>query len=107
MRSADIYIHTCQLEGFGYPMLEAMACGRPVIATDCPHGPREVLAQGRAGVLVSPGSAPGLASGICCLLNDPAYRQQLSQHGLRRTEELSVTNMVGHYQRVFQQMAKP
>ncbi len=101
MRTADMYIHTCQFEGFGYSMLEAMACGTPVIATDCPHGPREVLAHGQAGVLVRPGSAEALASAISRLINDPVYCNHLREQGLSRARELSVKNMVDRYQQVF------
>ena len=99
---ADLYVHTCQFEGFGYAMLEAMACGTPVIATDCPHGPREVLSGGRDGVLVSPGSAGALAEGITAILGDPERQQQLVEKGLRRAEELSVRNMADRYQSLFQ-----
>jgi glycosyltransferase involved in cell wall biosynthesis len=105
MQTADIYIHTCQFEGFGYSMLEAMACGTPVIATDCPHGPREVLAQGQAGVLVRPGSAEALASAISRLINDPVYCSHLQEQGLKRARELSVKNMVDRYQQVFIELA--
>ena len=101
MRAADIYIHTCQFEGFGYAMLEAMACGTPVIATDCPHGPREVLAGGRAGILVPPGNAALLADGISRLLRDQNLRRLLVQAGLRRANELSIRKMVDRYQEVF------
>lgn len=101
MRAADIYIHTCQFEGFGYAMLEAMACGTPVIATDCPHGPREVLAGGRAGILVPAGSPHSLADGISRLFRDPNARRVLVQAGLQRANELSIRNMVGRYQEVF------
>lgn len=101
MRVADIYIHTCQFEGFGYAMLEAMACGTPVIATDCPHGPREVLAEGRSGILVPPGNPVALAAGISRLLRDQHMRHRLTEAGLRRANELSVRNMVGRYQEVF------
>ena len=67
MRAADIYVHTCQFEGFGYTMAEAMACGTPVIATDCPHGPREVLDEGKCGVLVAPGDPRALADGLAAV----------------------------------------
>ena len=104
IRAADLYLHTCQFEGFGYSMLEAMTCGTPVIATDCPHGPREVLAEGRAGLLVAPGSAADLAAGIERLLGDPGLRQHFREQGLRRAAELSMEKMARGYERVFRAM---
>ncbi|MGB4336750.1 MAG: glycosyltransferase [Chromatiaceae bacterium] len=101
---ADLYVHTCQFEGFGYAMLEAMACGTPVIATDCPHGPREVLSGGRDGVLVAPGNASALAAAIAAILGDPERQRQLVERGLRRAEELSVRNMAERYQSLFQNL---
>ena len=102
MRQADLYVHTCQFEGFGYSMLEAMACGTPVVATDCPHGPREVLSKGRDGVLVKPGDAVALAEGIERVLADSRLQEQLRRNGLRRAEELSLKKMASRYLGVFQ-----
>lgn len=103
MRGADVYVHTCQFEGFGYSMLEAMACGTPVVATDCPTGPREVLHDGRDGVLVTPpGDAAALAAAVGDLLADEPRRQHLRERGLRRAAELSIERMALGYQRLFQ-----
>ena len=104
---ADLYVHTCQFEGFGYAMLEAMACGTPVVATDCPHGPREVLSGGRDGVLVAPGSAKALGEGIAGILGNPERQRQFVERGLQRAEELSVINMAHRYQVLFQTLAGP
>lgn len=104
MRRADLYVHTCQFEGFGYTMLEAMACGTPVIATDCPHGPREVLGSGEYGELVTPGDAEALMVGIRRLLREPDRRARLRARGLARAEQLSVASMVARYQAVFKEL---
>lgn len=107
IRRADIYVHTCQFEGFGYTMLEALACGTPVIATDCPSGPREVLADGRYGQLVQPGNATALAEAISALLADAPRRQHLATAGHARAAELSVRHMVDAYQAVFAELREP
>ncbi|ESQ13833.1 MAG TPA: glycosyltransferase [Chromatiaceae bacterium] len=100
IHKADLYVHTCQFEGFGYAMLEAMACGTPVVATDCPHGPRDVLADGACGVLVPPADPNALATAIVQLLADDERRVELTEAGKQRADELSVERMVSSYQAV-------
>ena len=98
LRRADVFVHTCQFEGFGYTMLEALACGTAVVATDCPYGPREVLGGGQYGVLTPPADPDALAAAVSRLLNDPAGRRGLAARGLERARELSVQRMAGAYE---------
>lgn len=101
LAQADLYVHTCQFEGFGYTMLEALACGTPVVATDCPYGPREVLGGGRYGVLVPPEDAESLARALDLILADPERRHRLAELGRVRAEELSVKRMAHGYEQMF------
>lgn len=64
-------------------MLEALACGTAVIATDCPYGPREILGDSEYGVLIRPNDPQALADAILSLLCDPERRQALAKHGRR------------------------
>lgn len=61
---ADVLVLPSDYEGFGNVLVEAMACGVQVVATDCPHGPREILADGRYGQLVPMGNAIDLRDAI-------------------------------------------
>jgi glycosyltransferase involved in cell wall biosynthesis len=83
---AALVVFPSLAEGFGFPALEAMACGAAVIASDRPALP-ELL--GRADALFDPTDAPALASLLTALLEDPARRADLAAHGRRRARAFS------------------
>jgi glycosyltransferase involved in cell wall biosynthesis len=85
-------------EGFGTVLIEAMACGVPVVSTDCPSGPREILADGQAGVLVPPGDSGALASAIVQALEDEPLRDRLTRAAARRVEAFTTQAMVRGYE---------
>ena len=64
MSRAAVFALSSAWEGFGNVLVEAMACGCPVVATDCPSGPSEILAQGTFGHLVPVGDFDAMASAI-------------------------------------------
>lgn len=68
---ADLFALTSLTEGFGNVLVEAMAAGVPVVSTDAPHGPREILAGGTYGPLVAVGDAEGMAEAMEQVLGSP------------------------------------
>jgi glycosyltransferase involved in cell wall biosynthesis len=72
MSRAAALVLTSDFEGFPNVVVEAMACGCPVIATDSPGGTAEILGEGRYGQLVLPGDAEGLVAAMLRALDDPS-----------------------------------
>jgi glycosyltransferase involved in cell wall biosynthesis len=68
---ADLFALSSRWEGFALVLVEALGVGCPVVSTDCPSGPREVLQDGRLGPLVPPGDAAALARAMAEVLRDP------------------------------------
>jgi glycosyltransferase involved in cell wall biosynthesis len=74
-----------------------MACGTPVVSTDCPHGPSEILDFGRYGRLAPPGQPDALAAAILATLNSPLRAEDLKS----RAESFSATQCALSYLSLF------
>ncbi len=77
IKQADCLVLTSRYEGFGNVLIEALACGTPVVATDCPHGPREALADGAFGELVPCNNPRLLADAITRTVQQTPDRARL------------------------------
>jgi len=76
-KTADLFVLSSDYEGFGNVIVEALACGTPVVSTDCPSGPAEILQNGRFGRLAPVGDAPALARAMKEALGVPVDRDTL------------------------------
>jgi phosphatidylinositol alpha-mannosyltransferase len=99
-RTADVYVSPATgRESFGIVLLEAMASGAPIVASDI-HGYKGVVRRGREALLVSPRSPKQVAAAVGRLLREPELARAMSEAGLARAEEFSwprVTAKVDEY----------
>jgi glycosyltransferase involved in cell wall biosynthesis len=102
MRSAEVMVLPSEYEGFGNVLVEAMACGCPVVATDCPYGPSEILGGGRYGVLVERGNERALALAIRSLLTDRERAAALGRAGLERARDFALERIGARYESVLE-----
>lgn len=84
--SSRCFLYPSLYEGFGFPVLEAMACGTPVITSDCTSIPE---VAGDAAILVSPGSEQSIADALRRLLRDESLRSVLIQRGREQARRFS------------------
>lgn len=87
MSRAAALVLSSDYEGLPTVLIEGLACGVPVVSTDCPSGPAEILDHGRFGRLVPVGDEPALAAAILATLETPGDRRALRQRGLDFTAE--------------------
>jgi len=98
VKQADLFVLSSDYEGFANVVVEAMAVGTPVVATDCPYGPAEVLANGEYGTLVPPGDEEALAQAILSSLKSPKHNWAAIE---QRAQCFSAEQIVPQYARLF------
>lgn len=92
-QSADLFVLTSLWEGFGNVIVEAMECGLPIVCTDCPGGPKEILEYGRLGRLVPIKDVSGLAIAIHDSLNSAHDSEAL----IRRSKDFTIKKISNEY----------
>lgn len=97
---ADIYILSSRWEGLPNVLVEAMSLGLPVIATNCPSGPAEVLENGQWGSLVESESPTDLAFAIDDFIAHPEKRTLFSERAKQRSEDFEITSMIDAYTKI-------
>ncbi|MEU9956061.1 glycosyltransferase family 4 protein [Streptomyces sp. NPDC050982] len=91
-------------ESFGMTILEAMHAGVPVVATDCPHGPGEIITDGSDGLLVPPGDADAFAAGLLKLIEDTDQRRLMGEAARKSVQRFAPRRIADQYERLFAEL---
>ncbi|MFC7053414.1 glycosyltransferase [Hansschlegelia quercus] len=98
---ADLFVLSSRWEGLPGVLIEAIGCGTPVVSTDCPSGPREILDGGVYGRLTPVGDADAMTQAMAATLSEPRDPERL-----RRRAELFATDVaVARYETLFEEMS--
>jgi glycosyltransferase involved in cell wall biosynthesis len=95
---STVFVLSSLHEGFANVIAEALACGCPIVSTDCPSGPAEILQNGKYGLLVPPRDENALSQAMLKLLANPPLRNELSRLGFQRASEFDAPRVTQQYE---------
>ena len=103
---SSLLVMSSHYEGFPMVMIEAMACGLPVVSFDYKCGPRDIIRHGENGLLVKDGDIRGLAEAMMMVMGDDAYRKRLSGAALNVVSTYSEEAVMGQWTRLFASLVR-
>jgi glycosyltransferase involved in cell wall biosynthesis len=101
VKFARFFVLSSIWEGFGLSLLEALALGKPSIATDCPSGPAEILGHGKFGMVVKVSDPAVLAQAMLQMSQSAELREEFSKKALQRAAQLNLQRMAHSYRELF------
>ena len=104
--SGSLLAMSSNYEGFPMVMIEAMACGLPVVSFDYKCGPKDIIRQGENGLLVSNGDINGLAKALMKVMSDDAYRKKLSENARKVVHTYSEEAIMSKWIKLFTALAE-
>ncbi|MFE3328385.1 glycosyltransferase family 4 protein [Streptomyces sp. NPDC059176] len=95
---------TSSMESFGMTIVEAMRCGLPVVSTDCPHGPGEIIEDGVDGRLVPVGDEDAVADALLGLINDDELRRRTGEAALAASARFDPQRIAERHEALFTEL---
>lgn len=99
--NSSIAVCSSRFEGFGMVIIEAMACGLPVVAFDCPWGPQSIIKDGEDGLLVENGNVNKLADAIVTLTNDKGKRETFAKKAIQNVKRFQIDKIAEQWIHLF------
>ena len=99
--NSSLFVFSSRFEGFGMVLVEAMACGLPVVSFACPCGPKDIVSDGEDGLLVKNGDVDALANAISHLVSDEQMRNTMSQAAQRNVKRFDINQIADRWRLLF------
>ena len=106
IKYADISVLSSVSEGLGTVIVESMALGCPVIATDCPFGPRELIGNNENGIIVPMKDYIKMAEGMMKILEDEELRNKIIENAKKKAEEFRISTSVQKFEGLLNKLLK-
>ena len=101
---SSILVQPSRTEGFGLVIVEAMACGLPVIAFDCENGPRSILSDGEEGYLISEFDVELFADRLKKLMSDENLRRNMGEKGQKKSQCYHIDSIGKQWKQLFDEL---
>ena len=99
--NSSVFVLPSRYEGFGLVLIEAMACGVPVVSFDCENGPRSIITNGVDGFLISPFDIEAFAERIILLMGDDKLRKQMGENAQSSAAQYSIDRIGMRWEQLF------
>lgn len=100
----SILLLTSRYEPFGLVLPEAMSCGLPVVAFDCPYGPSDIISDGIDGFLIKLGDINKYVDKVCSLIENEALRQKMGRIGLQTSQRYASSQIMPLWKKMYEQI---
>lgn len=101
----SILLLTSVFEPFGLVLPEAMSCGLPVVAFDCPYGPSDIITDSIDGYLIKDRNIEAFASKVCQLIENPEMRKKMGKVGILSSQRYHASTIMPKWKRLFEEIS--
>lgn len=102
--NSSVFTLPSRFEGFGLVIIEAMACGVPVVAFDCENGPRNIVTNNQDGILVKPFDVDEYAASLLRLMRDDQLRAQIGNRAYESSKRYSIEDIAQQWKDLFDEI---
>ena len=103
---SSLLMMTSVYEPFGLVLPEAMSCGLPVVAFDCPYGPADIISEGLDGFLIKDRDIQAYADRVCQLIGNYQLRRQMGEHAVISSQRFSADQIMPKWESLFEEINK-